>query len=155
MKDGHAESYEGVTVAFVNGRAATLVIYDDGNEIDRILLQKLGSMADLHRVMVDAGFSLKDEQERMKLVEKATTHQAHLRAMHHKHNEYHRIRQFYIDEFRRNVMLESIDDSEISRPRYRKGQVLVDNFDRINQNKPILKEQLLQSAQDFLALMHS
>ena len=155
LKDGHAESYEGVTVAFVNGREATLVIYDAGDEVDRIMLQNIGNMADLHRVMVDAGFSLKPERERTKLVEKATTQQAHLRAMHHKHNEYYRIRQFYIDEFRRNVVLESIDESEISRPLYRKGQDLVDNFDRINHKKPILKEELLQSARDYLALMHS
>lgn len=155
MKDGHAESYEGVTVDFAKKGAATIVVYDEGKEIDRILLPHMGTMKALHQAMVDAGFTLKPEPERKLLVAQASEREANLRAIHHKRSEYIRVRAMYLDLFRQHVMQQDIDEEEKRRPHYLYNDPLVRNFDRINQKEAILKAELLEKARSFLAATKS
>lgn len=59
IKDGEAESYEGVTVRFVPGRTAIMTIYQDGKEKEKVVMHELKSKQDMHKMMNQKGFALK------------------------------------------------------------------------------------------------
>ena len=163
LKDGEAECYEGVTVKYVGGRQATLIVYEDDNEKDRVVLQSLNTKEEMHQAVLGAGFVLKSEEERQQILAKAQQEQSQARLARHNSAEYVRKRDLYVEEFRdRVVQMSPLDgDDSIRFGRRRrpsnKDDVLQQNYDRINNNSPknnshraTSKEELLESARNYL-----
>jgi len=160
LKEGGAESYEGVTVNYVKGQQAVLKVYDadTGAELEQVVLQHLPTLESMHQAMRDAGFQLKPEAERRQLQETARRNQAELRAIHHRRNEYMHKRDFYVGEFREWIVQQSPLEEEGRTWKYRAlaksdpfVKFLEDNYDRINQKEQAyLKADLLESARRFL-----
>ena len=69
LKDGEAESYEGVTVRYVAGRQAIMTIYEGGGttEIEKIPLHTLKTKEEMHSLMLSKGFQLKSDHEVAKI----------------------------------------------------------------------------------------
>jgi len=149
LKDGEAEFYEGVTVKFVHGRRAVLTVYDDETGMpvgEPIELQQHQDKNALHQVMRDAGFSLKSEQEMRTIRARKLEEQAHERFQKFKDMEYYRKRKFYVDAFREFITGE---DAEM----HRRSDFMLENYDAINRKEAVFKEELLQSARNFLSVV--
>ena len=56
---GEAESYKGITVTYVHGKTAVLTIYDNGKEVEKIVMHELKNKDAMHAMMRDKGFQLK------------------------------------------------------------------------------------------------
>lgn len=56
LKDGEAESYEGIKVRYVHGKTAVLTIYKNGVEQERVQLHQLDNKPKLHQLFQDKGF---------------------------------------------------------------------------------------------------
>jgi len=63
LKDGEAETYKGISIEYVPGRSATLTIYENEIEKERILLSSYKKKKDMHALMVEKGFERKSEEE--------------------------------------------------------------------------------------------
>lgn len=58
MKDGEAESYEGVTVEYIHGRKAVLTIFEEEEELEKITLSDYQTKEEMHALMVEKGMFL-------------------------------------------------------------------------------------------------
>lgn len=64
LLDGEAEEYQGVEVEYVQGRKATMYIYDSsGEEVEQITLSDYETKEDMHRMMQQKGFPKKSPEE--------------------------------------------------------------------------------------------
>jgi hypothetical protein len=71
LKDGHAESYEHVTVSYFTGhhRKPTLTIYDeDDNEIEMVDLEPTRTVEEIHDLFLSKGFTKKKQEEVEKIL---------------------------------------------------------------------------------------
>jgi hypothetical protein len=60
LKEGEAESYQGVTVTYVAGKTAVMTIYKDGIEQEQVIMHELATRQDMHQMMKQKGFVLKE-----------------------------------------------------------------------------------------------
>jgi hypothetical protein len=63
VKFGGAESFQNVEVEFVKGKKAVLTIFHDGVEKEEVTLQTMKTEEEMHQLMLDKGFVLKQEEE--------------------------------------------------------------------------------------------
>lgn len=56
LKDGEAESYEGITIKYIHGRTAVLTISKDGVKQEEIVLHTLKTKEDMHALFKEKGF---------------------------------------------------------------------------------------------------
>ena len=73
LKDGEAESYQGVTVKYIHGRTAVMTIFnDEGNVQEKILLHTLATKQDMHALMQRKGFVQKKPVSQSQQTERDT-----------------------------------------------------------------------------------
>jgi hypothetical protein len=165
LKNGDAECYEGITVRYVPGRSAVLTVYGEQEglleqqEERRYSLEQYRSLDDLHKLMTEAGFALKSEDDCQRVHAEALERQRDERFQRHKIHEYYRFREYYIQAFRRDVMGPSYVEAWNNRPRQSRPSgpepdLLAENYDVINQKQAALKPDRYQYAVNYL-LKHS
>lgn len=71
IKFGGAESYQNVDIEFISGKKATLTIFHDGTEKEVVELQGLETEEEMHQLMLQKGFVLKEEEELKAIMEKS------------------------------------------------------------------------------------
>ena len=76
IKYGGAEAFHNVEINFNRGRKATLTIYHDGIEQEKVDLKSLGTQEKMHQMMLDKGFVLKSEEEIAMIKEQGLKHKA-------------------------------------------------------------------------------
>lgn len=60
--EGEAEWYEGVNVTFISGRTAVMTVFQDGKELEQIVMSKISTKQKMHKLMVDKGFKKKSPE---------------------------------------------------------------------------------------------
>jgi len=73
LKDGEAESYQGISIRYVSGRQAVLTIYEDGNEGEKVHMTELKTKEDMHALLVEKGFVKKSDGEVARIMETAVS----------------------------------------------------------------------------------
>ena len=56
VKGGGAELYDSVEIEFIPGKKATLTIFDDGKETEKIILSDIETEQEMHSLMKEKGF---------------------------------------------------------------------------------------------------
>lgn len=75
LQDFEADEYRGMTVEYQRGRRAQLSIYHDGVFHERVELEAYGNKEELHKMMVDKGFTKKTEKQIRKMRLRKTAEQ--------------------------------------------------------------------------------
>lgn len=70
LKDFLAESYRGVDVSYVRGRAPVLSIYSGGDLQEEVRLFQFSTLDELHEMMLEKGFALVSDDETADVREK-------------------------------------------------------------------------------------
>ena len=63
LKDGDALEYKNLEVTFISGRTATLYIYEDGTETEKILISSYKTKSAMHELLKSKGFEKRSPEE--------------------------------------------------------------------------------------------
>lgn len=142
LKDGEAEFYRGVTVSYIPGRQAVLTIYESDNGTDDMVIREKVTLSDIptkeemHQLMKDKGFVLKDEKELQRIAEEKTILQELDDYHTYQRSMYYRDQRMLIEQFKAAVihgpnMPAQIEKQKQSR-QGREPDFLVDHYDKMH-----------------------
>jgi len=60
LKEGEAETYKNVEVRYIKGRKAILTIFENDEELEKIVLSDYKNREEMHEMMLEKGFVKKD-----------------------------------------------------------------------------------------------
>jgi hypothetical protein len=63
LKSGEAESYKNVEIEYIHGRKATLTIFHDNVQVEKVELSLQKTQQNMHELFVSKGFVLKSKEE--------------------------------------------------------------------------------------------
>jgi hypothetical protein len=140
LKEGEAEFYRGVTVDYIPGRQALLTIYESKDGVDeireKVTLSDIPTKKEMHQLMVDKGFVLKDEKELERIAEEKVILQELDDYHTYQRSMYYREQRELVDQFRAAVingpnMPPRVEQQKQSR-QGREPDFLVDHYDKIH-----------------------
>jgi len=70
LKGLGAEMYRNVDIEYIHGRTATLTIFEDGVEVEQIILSDYKTRDDMHALFQEKGFVRKSSEEIAEVVER-------------------------------------------------------------------------------------
>jgi hypothetical protein len=122
-------------------------------EVQQIPLDPYKSKDDLHHLLQDTGFTLKNLTARQTVLEAALQTHREERAKVHKRHEYYRWKELYVEEFRE--ISGTAEEWNKRRPQQQcrwlaEYDILAMNYDRINRKEAVFKEERLKYATDYL-----
>lgn len=136
LKDGEAEFYHGVTVKYIPGRQAVLTIYENGVERETVTLSDIPTKVEMHQLMLDKGFIMKDEKvlkqiaEEKRILQEIEDYHTYRRSMFFKQQ------REMVARFKNEVIYGGNPPDESKKPKQsrlgREEDYLVDNYDKMN-----------------------
>jgi hypothetical protein len=144
LKDGEAEFYRGVTVNYIPGRQALLTIYESSDEVgvdDMVILEKVTlsdilTKEEMHQLMKDKGFVLKDDTELQRIAEEKVILQELDDYHTYQRSMYYREQRELVEQFKAAVvhgpnMPARVEKQKQSR-QGREADFLVDHYDKMH-----------------------
>jgi hypothetical protein len=142
LKDGEAEFYRGVTVNYIPGRQALLTIYESDNGVDDLVIREKVTLSDIptkqemHQIMKEKGFVLKDDRELQRIAEEKVILQELDDYHTYQRSMYYREQRELVEKFKAAVvhgpnMPVQVEKQKQSR-QGREPDFLVDHYDKMH-----------------------